>query len=712
MRHRYFLLIALLGALVCGLWEVARLGAEEAETADAESGDWLPHADCSFFGAHREDYLQSGLGAQMRLSEERSALTIAVVERLGPSTAPSPSRQRRRQPPSTTGPLQGDSIDDFVLGTLQRRGIAAAPPTTDAEFLRRASIDLTGRIPTADQTLAFLQDASADKRSRLVEQLLASPAWADRWAMFLGDLFRNTQATAQVNRFPGGRDALHLFFLESLRANKAYDRLVRELLAAEGLQDGRPWPNPTVARSPFSSYTEYTNFLRDEAAKATPASFILGGLTTGGPVHDSYDQMAVNAARDLLGVTHMDCVLCHDGAGHLDSLNVWGAAAKRSQGWGLAAFFQKVRLQRAPYLAPAPDGQDRGPRPPYYVVQELPQDLVIRNRRGDLIAGEYSLDTEGGNRPDRTPDAFGGKARVEPAYPFGGASPAPGEPYRAALGRILTADRQFARATVNYVWREFFGRGIVDPPDQFDLARLDPSAPPADPWTVQPSHPELLEFLAGGFQEYGFDLQWLMREIAASEAYQLSSRYDGSWSASYEPYLARHAVRRLSAEALFDAVTIATATPFNLPLPAQTQRSLGALPFAMQLPDVANLPTVPRNRPEGEASLSFLDSFFRGDREESLRSDETSILQALQLMNSPIVVDRVSQSAQRGLFAGWLSRPDDVLVNLLYLQILARPATAEETAAAVSALRQGDRRERVEDLAWALLNKVDFVFNY
>ncbi len=203
-----------------------------------------------------------------------------------------------------------------------------------------------------------------------------------------------------------------------------------------------------------------------------------------------------------------------------------------------------------------------------------------------------------------------------------------------------------------------------------------------------------------------------MAEIVNSDAYQLSSRYDGAWSPSYEPYLARHPARRLDAEALFDAVTVATGAVINLPIPGQTQQALGNLQFAMQLPDVQNMPTAARNRPEGSLVNDFLDAFFRGDREQSARSSEISILQALHLMNNPLVTERIEASAARGLYSRWLSRSDEELAQLLYLQTLTRPATPEELGQAVSFLRSGDRRQRVEDLAWTLLNKVDFVFNY
>ena len=682
--------------------------ADEAVMDDLEIGGWVPHVGCSLFGAHREDYMQSGLGAELVAATRRSELTAAVTAKLS-SAGVMPLRSRsgaRAVEPGPT-PIGGDSIDDFIFGELERQGIPPAPPTTDSEFLRRATIDLVGRIPTEAETVAFLTDGASDKRGQAVQRLLQDPRWADRWAMFYGDLYRNTRLTAQVNRYPGGRDGLHLFLRDAMRVNKPYDQMVREMLASGGYADGRPWPQ-AGRTSPFASFADYQSFLRSNPPQASGASYIVGGRMTGGPAHDSYDNMATVAARDLLGITHMDCVLCHDGVGHLESLNLWGVEAKRAEGWGLSAFFQKVQLQRPRYRVPPRNGQAQGPRPPYYLVVELPEDRVIRNRNGDLVAGEYSLDTESGNRPPRTPEQFGGQTKVSPLYPFGGGAPNPGEPLRAALGRLLTADRQFARAAVNYVWREFFGRGIVDPPDQFDLMRLSSVSPPPEPWSVQPSHPELLEWLAEGFEQNGYDLKWLMAEIVNSRAYQLSSRYDGAWSPSWDRYFARHQVDRIDAEALLDSVTVSSGVTINMP----TGSVVGNVVFSLQLPDVQNIPNQNRSRPELAQTAAFLDSFFRGDREETRRSSEVSILQALHLMNNPIVVARVQQSGSSGSLGSLLPENDDTLVGRLYLTVLSRFATPEELAAGVAYLRGGDRRERAEDLMWTLYNKVDFVYNY
>jgi hypothetical protein len=98
------------------------------------------------------------------------------------------------------------------------------------------------------------------------------------------------------------------------------------------------------------------------------------------------------------------------------------------------------------------------------------------------------------------------------------------------LAREVTSDFQFARAAVNYLWKEFFGIGIVDPPDFFDPLRLDENNPPPAPWTLQPSHPALLRELAQDFVSNGYNLKDLMRKMVNSQAYQLSSRYNGTWN--------------------------------------------------------------------------------------------------------------------------------------------------------------------------------------
>ena len=115
------------------------------------------------------------------------------------------------------------------------------------------------------------------------------------------------------------------------------------------------------------------------------------------------------------------------------------------------------------------------------------------------------------------------------------------------MGRLLTADPQFARATVNLFWARLMGFGIVEPFDEFDLARLDPKHLPAG-WQLQASHPELLEKLAADFRSSGYSLRHLLATICRSNAYQLSARFEGEWKERLHqilrPQVRSHAGRR------------------------------------------------------------------------------------------------------------------------------------------------------------------------
>ena len=124
--------------------------------------------------------------------------------------------------------------------------------------------------------------------------------------------------------------------------------------------------------------------------------------------------------------------------------------------------------------------------------------------------------------------------------------------------------------------------GIVDPPDQFDPARLDPLNPPPAPWTLQPSNPDLLNALAEDFVASNYNIQHLMRLITTSHTYQLSANYDpNTWNPNWQPLFARKLVRRLWGEEVADSISISS----NVPNTFKT----GTLTFsyAMQYPETA-----------------------------------------------------------------------------------------------------------------------------
>ena len=652
-RHRQALLFA---AIVSVLAAPGTLLLRAQSALDTQLA--VSHPECVFYGVDHDKYASAGLQAGANKSHHTFVLSKATEEVV---------KQLPLLPTSTrTGAMQQfekmGTIDANLFMAMQAAGVAPAPATTDFEFIRRVTLDLTGRIPAPDRVISFVNDASPNKRAALIDELLARPEWTDKWTMYFGDLYQNNSRNSQIPRFAQGRNAFYQYIHDSLAANKPYDQMAREVISAQG-------PD---------------TFSQGEL------NWIIGGVVTGGPAQDIWDQQAANVADTFLGIAHMNCLLCHNGRGHLDSLSLWGSQGTRYQAWQFSSFMSHTTFSRTPIAG---------------------QQNIFSWSALDTVKTNYALNTTTGNRPARQPSGTpnGTDKTVAPVYWFSGAKPATGQDYRAALAQYVTSDFQFARATVNFIWAQFFGRGIVDPPDQFDLARLDPAKPPPAPWTLQPSNPALLQGLAQDFIASKYDLKALMRQIANSQAYQLSSRYTGTWNEAWEPLFARKMVRRLWAEEVHDAI----AQSSNL-LPSYTITqnlvTFGPVNWAMQLPETAGLP----DGPAGRISL-FLDAFLRGNRDDQQRRGDGSISQALDLMNDTFVMSRIratGSGATASLLAKNLSLPDNQLVNTLFLTVLSRYPTPAEMSAALASLQSGNRTQQAQSLLWSLYNKVDFVFNY
>ena len=423
--------------------------------------------------------------------------------------------------PAAGGPLPvANFIDTHIGAKLTGAGIVPAAIAKDEEFLRRVTVDLTGTIPSAADVETFLADTRTDKRARKIDDLLASDAFVDRWTMWYGDLVQNVQVSDSVRQYYLGRNAHYLWIKDSIRTGKPYDAMVREDLAGTG-------DNFTVG----------------------VANYAVRQLQRNGPPQDTYDNLAAHSAEKFLGIP-MLCISCHSGPGHLELVNIYLRGKTRDDFWKMAAFFSRTHVRGSRYTDPA-----------------NPNANIIRYDVGTIANGTYRLNTTDGNKTPRAPAAGPAGHRHAGVHPDRRAAAA-GRAYRAAYGRMLTADRQFARATVNYLWKEMFGLGIVEPVNAFDLARL----------TAQPSHPELLEALTDDFIANGYSLRATLRTMALSNTYQLSSTYAGTHPDA--SYFARRSPRRLSAEALLDAVTTATAVPVSLPV-----AGMAAVTKAMQLPD-------------------------------------------------------------------------------------------------------------------------------
>jgi len=274
---------------------------------------------------------------------------------------------------------------------------------------------------------------------------------------------------------------------------------------------------------------------------------------------------------------------------------------------------------------------------------------------------------------------------------------APEADARVVLADWITAPTNsfFARSLVNRYWKHFFNRGIVDPED--DMRETNP-----------PANPELLDALAGHFLESGTDLKDLIRTICQSRVYQFSSTPNAANQIDKQNF-SRYYPKRLTAEVLYDAVDQVThAEPKFEGLPAGIR--------AVSLPDNSF-----------NAGSYFLTVFGRPDSSsacECERSQDASLAQSLHLLNSRTIQEKLSSGRGRAaMLAADKEHTVSQKVRDLYLWAYSRPPRPDELALAASHLagesdneRSKDasapRRERFEDIIWALINTKEFLFNH
>lgn len=549
-------------------------------------------------------------------------------------------------------PTGEELIDHYIFGKMERDRVAPAPPADDAEFLRRIYLDLTGRLPEPETARKFLANNDPDKRRKLIRSLfpplpvtsmrsISTDPFLDRWTYFFNDLFRNGQLLQE------GINTFYDYVYKSLLLAVPYDEMVRDMITATAVST---WTNGAANFIARSHVFEGDGYIINH--------------------EDTADEIAINTTRLFLGV-NLECISCHDGRAHLEKINLWLTRHKRADLYRQASFFGKT------FIAP--------------VFGRFPQFMVKDTRRG------YELTSRSALRPVRNT-----KEDVTPTFVLDGARPQSGERDREAYARMITSHPQFARATVNLIWAELMGQGIVDPPLDFDLDRQDPNNPPPAPWTIQPSHPELLDALAADFREHGYNLRRLIRLIVSSRAYQLSSNYPGKWKDSYESYFARRIVRRLSAEQTWDAVSQVTG---NFP----TFKVAYADKKVRYISQTHSPQDVERSLPP---LYKVLQAFGQCDRYTTEANRRPGMIQSALLLNDKALRERVKTqpgSRLEALLRGDAPKPSEEVVDELFWASLSRPPSREERKIGLELIAE-HREAGAEDLTWALINRLDFLF--
>jgi mono/diheme cytochrome c family protein len=491
------------------------------------------------------------------------------------------------------------AIDAFILAKLEADGLDPAPAAPKAALLRRAYYDLTGLPPTPAEVEAFLKDESPNAFETVVDRLLASPRYGERWARHWLDVVR----FAETNSFE--RDGLKPnawryrdYVIDAFNNDKPYDQFVREQIAGDELDH-------VTAESVIATGYYRLGIWDDEPADRAQARM------------DEFDDVVATTGQAFLGLT-VNCARCHDHK--LDPI-------PQKDYYRLLAFFRGIRPNgTAPedvLTEIAPDDelqavQDEAKavsrrktdvlkqiadieRP---VIDKLPEaqrtalphggprrraalDPILKNALGEdpfrhyedlqkelatlqahKAATAYALSIkELGPNPEPTFIMIRGNAhvpgdQVEPGFPSVLNPPAPVIPApnpgattsgrRRALADWLASDRNplAARVMINRVWQHHFGRGIVRSPNDFGNIG------------DRPTHPELLDWLASEFVARGWKLKQMHRLIVLSSAYQMSSTANPAALAKdpQNDLFWRFDMRRLEAEEVRDSILAVNGT--------------------------------------------------------------------------------------------------------------------------------------------------------
>lgn len=560
-------------------------------------------------------------------------------------------------------------VDEYLFARMERDHIPHASRSTDEEFIRRVYLDVAGVLPTADAVRQFVASTEPQKRDNLIDSLLRTEEFTEQWAWFWGDLFR------LENTAGDGTNAFQYWMKEWLRVDRPYNLAVHDLLTG-------------VAKS--HSSIPALGFFGKVARRSLkcriptdPDNFSIENRL------DAIDEFSADIGRIFLGI-NTDCISCHDGAGHLESINLYLSNKTREEFSKQAAFFGRTRVVATWNVAVSlADG----------VVDDLARGYDTGNDAPFMTASENRFPRDG-----RT---------YEPAFLLTGERPRPGVNPREELARLVTNDPQFSRATVNLIWGKLMTVGFVEPYDAFDLARLDPKNPPPKPWSIQPNHPELLETLAVDFREHNFSIRHLLETILKSSAYQLSSNFDGEWKEAYAPYYARKFVRVLTGPEVVDALAQATGRPVRFNFSGtEVERVKGlAVPNDVRRAMPVN-GEGGRPASEGSAVASLMQSFFQSNRETPpTTGNKASTLQTILMMSSDLINSRVlAENGTRVQILLDSGKSDPEIVDEMYLATLARWPTQPEKQVALDAFKQ-DRKSAAQDLQWSLLNGIEFVLN-
>jgi hypothetical protein len=546
-------------------------------------------------------------------------------------------------------------IDREVFAKLRRLNIVPSDLADDAEFLRRISIDTIGCLPSPKEVREFLRDKRQDKRQRKVDELIAHPLHAALWATRFCDITGCNILSMEGELRPTRAWMWHNWFRTRLADDMPYDEIVHGVLCATS-REGRDIP----------TWIQDEAKLTQEMRGGFPSSYArrksldLFWRRYDGKEFFPLEQMAERTASAFMGV-RIQCAQCHK-----HPFDRWTREDYRAY----ANAFAGVRFDT-------------------HEVREVTNKLIAERREKGATDSppiprvtELYVGSESNRRlPHPSTEAF-----LEARALGGPSMEGPGDPREKLFKWLVQPENPyFARAFVNRVWGHYFGRGLVDPVDDFSIGN------PA-------SNERLLDALAKDFVNHGFKIRRLERAILASRAYQLTSRPNAS--NKYDRMLHSHArPRRMMAEVVVDVLNSALGTTENLgPDAPSGSRAIEVGSNFVRPPHLQQMFRL-FGRPSRNAIC------------DCERTRDVAINQTLFLMSDPVLLKKMDGGRLKGLLASKLA--DAQVVEELFLATLSRlPESAESKAALEAVGRAADRRAGFMDVLWALINTREFILNH
>ena len=618
-------------------------------------------------------------------------------------------------------------IDEFVLARLERHGLDLSPPASRANLARRAYFDLHGLPPSPDEIQRFIHDESEDAFERLVDRLLESDRYGERWGRYWLDLVRYADTSGfETDHYYTTAWRYRDYVIEAFNRDKPFTEFVREQVAADEL-----WPVDSDLEGTLNLPEEKR---RNMNRRIGTSLFTLGAFPIEYTYYgDLYRAEWAAEAVDLIGAAFLglslECARCHDHKSDPISqrdyyrLTAFFAGSAEEE-IPLGSLFDIQSSTRSFPLREHARALKRMARRSKNLSDVQRSDMLKRLGEAYLAAPEPLATAKVLGHEKSVPPTFvlahgdfrKRGERVDPGFPsaISARTSLPSSEIdrfpprrRAALAEWLTSEEHplLGRVMVNRIWQHHFGTGLVRTPNDFGRQ--------GDP----PTHPELLDWLAVEFSERGWSIKQMHKLIMLSGTYQSSSRASKR-SMEIDPdnrYFWRMNRRRLDADAIRDSI-LKISGRLNLKM-----GGVGVIPpltgeeiLAARMPHLWPAHPDPNEHARRSVylqvkrsmALPMLQIFDAPDTSASCARRETSTVapQALAMMNSNFVV----QEAQA--FATRLRRETDgqpeSLVNAGWQLALGRAPFELEIRTGLDFLA----RNSLHDLCLMLFNLNEFIY--